>query len=235
MENGNRLDRAVEPLRVLGLDAAARHGWVGVLLDEHGYADACVGAAAGLIAWAEPVSVVAIDIPLGSVAGGSRLADAAARRFVGARFSSVFSAPAREVLTALDFASANATLTKLGAPRLSQQAWALIPKMIEADTIAASDERLFEVHPEVSFRHLAGDSLPWSKKSWNGLLLRRQLLADAGVALPERIRGVKGVAADDVVDAAVAAWSARRIATGVACPLPDPPQSVDGRQVAIWY
>ena len=107
--------------------------------------------------------------------------------------------------------------------------------MIEADTIAASDERVFEVHPEVSFRHLAGDSLPWSKKSWNGLLLRRQLLADAGVALPERIPGVKGAAADDVVDAAVAAWSARRIATGVARPLPDPPQSVDGRQVAIWY
>ena len=41
-------------------------------------------------------------------------------------------------------------------------------------------------------------------------------------------------AADDVVDAAIVAWSARRIARGEARPLPDPPEVAHGRPVAIW-
>jgi predicted RNase H-like nuclease len=40
---------------------------------------------------------------------------------------------------------------------------------------------------------------------------------------------------DDVLDAAAAAWSANRIAKGEAVSLPDPPESKDGLQVAIWY
>lgn len=50
--------------------------------------------------------------------------------------------------------------------------------------------------------------LAWSKKSWNGLLLRRRLLIGAGIELPDVIADVAGAAADDVVDAAVVAWSA---------------------------
>jgi len=41
---------------------------------------------------------------------------------------------------------------------------------------------------------------------------------------------------DDVVDAAVVAWSATRIARGEAQSLPEPPEhDSDGRPVAIWY
>ena len=44
-----------------------------------------------------------------------------------------------------------------------------------------------------------------------------------------------GVVSDDVVDAAAAAWSARRIARGAARSMPDPPErSSDGRPVAVW-
>lgn len=127
------------------------------------------------------------------------------------------------------------TLAELGAPKLFQQAWALIPKLVEAEVLAAIDGRVVEVHPEVSFRELAGRPLAWSKRSWNGLLLRRDLLAGAGIALPDLISGVTGAAADDVVDAAAAAWSARRLAKGAGRSLPDPPQLSDGRRVAIWY
>jgi predicted RNase H-like nuclease len=46
-----------------------------------------------------------------------------------------------------------------------------------------------------------------------------------------RVAGV-----DDVLDAAVAAWSAQRIARGEARCLPDPPErDAEGRSVAIWY
>lgn len=45
----------------------------------------------------------------------------------------------------------------------------------------------------------------------------------------------RGVPIDDVLDAAAAAWSGQRIAEGTARCLPDSPESVQGRVVAIWY
>jgi predicted RNase H-like nuclease len=219
---------------VVGVDAAGRLGWVGVVVDDTGFVGARFGALREIVEWAEPVGVVGVDIPIGHVPGGTRQADIRARRFVGSRGASVFAAPPAEVLGAGSYAEANATLTGLGLPMLSRQAWALVPKMVEAAALAAVDERVFEVHPEVSFCELAGECLGWSKKSWNGLLLRRRLLTDAGVELPEVIVDLGGAVADDVVDAAVVAWSARRIAGGTACPLPDPPQESGGRSVAIW-
>ncbi|MBL0886399.1 DUF429 domain-containing protein [Myceligenerans indicum] len=38
---------------------------------------------------------------------------------------------------------------------------------------------------------------------------------------------------DDVLDAAVACWSARRVAAGDAVRYPDPPQRLDGIEAAI--
>jgi predicted RNase H-like nuclease len=221
-------------VRALGVDAAGKHGWVGVVLDGDGYQGARLGSLREIIDWAEPVDAIGVDIPIGHVAGGSRRADVEARRFIGPRASSVFAAPPVEVLGATSYAEANEVLASKGAPMLSRQAWALVPKIVEAATIAESDERVVEVHPEVSFCELAGECLAWSKKSWNGLLLRRRLLAEAGVVLPEVIPEVAGAVADDVVDAAVVAWSARRIATGTARSIPNPPEESRGRQVAIW-
>ena len=49
------------------------------------------------------------------------------------------------------------------------------------------------------------------------------------ITLPDEIDEIDGVVADDVVDAAVVAWSARRVANGTALSLPDPPEQGDGR------
>ncbi|WP_373069632.1 DUF429 domain-containing protein [Gemmatimonas sp.] len=220
--------------RVVGIDAAGKHGWIGVVVDGDGFRDAHLGPLCEIVAWAEPVGAIGIDIPIGHVAVGRRRADTEARAFIGPRRSSVFPAPPTEVLTAGSYEDANATLTSLGLPKLSQQAWALIPKIVEAAALAESDDRVFEAHPEVSFCELAGHPLAWSKKSWNGLLLRRRLLADAGIVLPDVIPEVAGAVADDVVDAAVVAWTARRIARGTARTLPDPPEESLQREVAIW-
>jgi predicted RNase H-like nuclease len=219
--------------RVVGIDAAGNKGWVGVVLETGGFRGARLGSLREIIDWAEPVDAIGVDIPIGHV-GGSRRADVEARRFVGARGSSVFPAPPAEVLGAATYGQANEMLTAMGVQMVSRQAWALGPKIIEAALIADSDPRVFEVHPEVSFRELAGDSLAWSKKSWNGLLLRRRLLAEAGIVLPDVIADVGGAVSDDIVDAAVAAWSARRIATESARSFPDPPEELGGRRVAIW-
>lgn len=86
----------------------------------------------------------------------------------------------------------------------------------------------------------AGLGLVPSKHSAEGHALRLDLLGryfgqgavEALVAsVPRRL-----AAADDVVDALAALWSAERIAAGRAGSLPSPP-AVDsaGLQMAIWY
>lgn len=207
---------------------------MGVVIDREGFQQARLGTLRDIIAWAEPIEVIGVDIPIGHGTAAGRRADVAARAFVGARASSVFAAPAADVLGVASYHEANQILAGRGYPRLSRQAWALVPKMVEAAAIAETDDRVFEVHPEVSFCEMAGQCLVWSKKSWNGLALRRRLLAEAGVLLPDAIPAAGGASVDDIVDAAAAAWSARRIAAGTARSLPDPPEEAGGRRVAIW-
>jgi predicted RNase H-like nuclease len=58
----------------------------------------------------------------------------------------------------------------------------------------------------------------------------------AGIVLPDDLGSAgRAAAVDDVLDAAAAAWTARRVAHGQAHPLPDPPEHLtDGRTAAIW-
>lgn len=221
-------------VRVLGLDVAGRLGWVGVVVDGDGFVDAVVGSLVDVVDLAGRVSVVGVDIPIGGDPDAARRCDAEARRFVGPRGSSVFSAPPIADPGAT-YAATNDALATAGRPKLSRQAWALLPRMREAAAAAAVDDRIIEVHPEVSFREMAVEALAWPKKSWNGQALRRRLLAEHGIVVPDELPAVGVVPADDLLDAAAVAWSARRIARGEASSLPDPPERHAGRAVAIWY
>jgi predicted RNase H-like nuclease len=79
-----------------------------------------------------------------------------------------------------------------------------------------------EVHPEVSFAVLAGRPLAFAKRTWNGHRERLRLLGRAGIKIPERLDAGL-VPADDVLDAAVAAWTATRIARGEQVTFPADP------------
>jgi predicted RNase H-like nuclease len=63
---------------------------------------------------------------------------------------------------------------------------------------------------------------------------RRRLLTTAGVELPDELSAGQA-GADDVLDAAIASWSAVRKASGEAVPLPPDPPVQEGRLVAIRY
>lgn len=181
-------------------------------------------------------SVVGVDIPIGLPDSSGRQADDLARRFVGPRRNSVFSTPGRAVLEAATYQEALDVTRALGVTGISKQSFGLAQKILEVDQIAQDNERVMEVHPEVSFRAMAGQPLTYSKKSWNGASLRRMLLAQHDIRLPDDL-GEAGLApVDDVLDAAAAAWTADRIARGKAISLPDPPEEfADGRKAAIWY
>jgi len=124
----------------------------------------------------------------------------------------------------------------MSGKKIPKQAWELRHKMLDAYPHWCDDpERIREVHPECSFRQMAGAPLLSKKRQWSGLRDRLAMLRQHGIDVVADDHDLP-VAADDVVDAAAAAWSAHRIALGSALSLPTTPEfDADGRAVAIWY
>ena len=179
---------------------------------------------------------IGVDIPFGLAEGKQRDADAAARDYLTGQASSVFSAPPREVLAAADYDEAQSISRRLVGKGMSEQAFAIVPKIREVDAFAC-DDRIHEVHSEICFKVLNdGAALRARKKTWGGIQHRLSLLKTAGIHIPSDLGDANAVGTDDVVDAAVAAWSARRIAEGAARRFPAEPTQRDrsGRSIVIW-
>jgi predicted RNase H-like nuclease len=214
---------------VAGLDAC-RSGWVAVVLDDGRFEEALVGPAfTAVLERLDRASAIGVDIPIGLPADDAlpRPADGACRAFVGPRRGSVFPTPPRAALLASSYAEARRVL-----PSLSAQSYALRRKILEVD--AALTDRVFEVHPEASFAAMGTAPMTHPKRTWNGLMERRALLAAAGIEIPGDLPGCDA-AADDVLDAAAVAWTAARKVRGEARTLPEEPPWDGGRAVAIWY
>jgi predicted RNase H-like nuclease len=106
-----------------------------------------------------------------------------------------------------EFGVANRRCRQRTGGGLTRQAWALREKLREAND-CWSRLPMYEVHPEVSFRQMAGAVLSLPKTTWYGQTMRRGLLAAHGIVVPDEL-GEAGLAApDDVLDAAAAACSA---------------------------
>jgi cyanase len=224
---------------VTGVDAC-RNGWVAVDLDDDGLLDGRAGIRVGpalgaLLGGTAAGQVVGIDMPLGLLAEGWRAADRDARALLGARRSSVFAIPPGPVWQELTYPAANQRCRALTGRGLSAQAWGLRRKLLEAnDYRLRCRPALHEVHPELSFRALAGTPLRHPKRLPAGAAERRGLLARAGIDIPPD--GPWSRIEADVLDAAAAAWTARRIAAGQARTIPDPPQTDGhGYEIAIRY
>jgi predicted RNase H-like nuclease len=211
-------------MRVVGLDAC-RGKWLAVLLDEGRFADADIGSAATLVGSWPDAHAIGVDIPIGLPDSPTREADRDARRFVGERRSSVFPTFPRCVLEAGTYDEAKARCTARGWQRPSIQSFGMRHRIFEIAALADADERVVEVHPEVSFRELLGRT-PGPKRTASGAAERRLGLAKAGIELPDL-----PYPDDDVLDAAVVAWSAMRYARGEALPLPERHRT---RIATIW-
>jgi predicted RNase H-like nuclease len=225
---------------VLGVDGC-RSGWVGVVLTPGRPVAGVLGATIATVveaagAAAGTLQAVGIDMPIRLPEAGYRQAELAARLHLGRKASSIFPTPPRPVLDAPSYADACAVARTLEGRAISRQAWALRAKILEVGAwLPAAPCPVHEVHPEVSFSLLTGAPILAGKRSAAGLEARRQALAEAGIVAPTELAETRGVAVDDVLDAAVVAWSARRIAAGRARSFPDPPERLpDGRPDAIW-
>jgi predicted RNase H-like nuclease len=206
------------PRRAVGFDGCA-NGWVAVELVDGRVARVEVAARLlDVLARADGPAAAAADVPIGLL-DEARDADAAARRLLPGRASSVFSTPPRAVVdawragTVTTHAEASALARDVTGKGLSQQAWRLVPRIAEADEVVAGGSSLLEVHPEVAFAVAAGEPLP-RKRSWAGLSARQRILGRLGVGLPACFDGDDLAAPDDVVDAAICAWVADGAAQG---------------------
>lgn len=221
-------------MRVVGIDGCPG-GWFGFVLAEGATATAAP-TVAGVLSAVGPVDVAAIDVPIGLPRRGPRAADVAARARLGARRSTVFLTPARQVLEAPTLAEAVAVSRARTGVGVSAQAYQLRSRVLEVDGwVRTADVDAREAHPEVSFAVMSGGPLTTSKKTWAGVTERLALLSSHGVEVPSDLGSAGAVAGpDDVVDAAAVAWTARRIATGHATCIPSVPEDLDGWPSAIW-
>jgi predicted RNase H-like nuclease len=225
---------------VLGVDACAA-GWVGAIL-EPGAPRPRVAVASTIAGLVESVrrslgiQVVGIDIPIGLPDRSTRQADTLARKALPGKASSVFTTLTRAAYAEDTRAAADSVNRALTGQGVGAQAFALRAKILEVDTWVRSRPTVtvVEVHPELSFAVMAGAPLLPGKKTDEGRRDRLAALATAGLLSPSVLAG-PGYAADDVLDACAAAWTAARVAAGEAWSLPDPPQTwSDGIPAAIW-
>lgn len=242
-----------------GLDGC-QGGWVCARWDGGaGLTLARLDAVEDLFEAADAPLVAAIDIPIGlpeRAGPGGRPPERLVRPRLGMRQSSVFSVPSRAAVEAGGAlhlpederyrAACTVARATSDPPRaISKQCFHILPKILEVDRVLRSrpalDGRLFECHPEVSFWAMNGQrEVPLPKKVKgrsfeDGLNFRRALLSAAGMPVErvtrETARRLKA-GFDDVVDACACAWTARRIAQGIALSFPDPPER-DGAGLRI--
>ncbi len=199
--------------RLVGVDGC-RGGWVAVALPGP---EVVVRATLREVLEAFPdANRVAVDIPIGLPAGpGGRASDRAAKTLLGRASSRVFPAPTRACLDAPSYAAARRV-----EPSLSAQSYALRRKILEADRFR-DDPRVVEAHPELAFLAFAGEALV-AKRTWDGQMRRRAVLAERGLVLPDDLGPTGGTAAaDDVLDAAACALVAAAVADDTAVCLGD--------------
>lgn len=234
----------VAPIRAVGVDAC-KTGWVAVWVAD-GRLHARFHKTFGELAAAYPhVACIAVDLPIGLTAAGPRACDKAARALLGPpRDSSVPPAPDPRLLTVADFAAATARSLALTQKGVSRQVFNTFPRVVEVDDLMTPllQTWIVEMHPEVSFRAMAGGTpMAHSKSTPAGYEERREHLAHAlGIRMPatklESRDLVPKAAPDEVLDATAAFWTAQRVADGLAERLPETPElDRRGRRMEIVF
>lgn len=169
----------------------------------------------------DSAALVLVDIPIGlpSKEIPDRKCESLARKLLERRRSSIFSVPARSVLSMPTYEAANEENRRSLGVGLSKQSWAIVPKIREVDhyLLRHREKRVHEMHPEVAFWTL-NQKMPMkhNKRTEPGLderleVLVRNYAESARCFDTARKAFMKSeVANDDIIDAMVGAVTAMK-------------------------
>jgi predicted RNase H-like nuclease len=224
-------------------------GWVSVAFSPAGFADATVDAEVGQL-WGrveDRAERVLVDVPVGLVEEGDpeRPPDRLARAVLGDRAATVTTPPVREATRKRRYPAAERTMQRKTGAALSRAAFAA------SEAIAAVDELLQEVpesrevvgeaHPELCFRAFAGEPMAHSRRTAGGYAERLRTLAefdrDAPPTVQSAAEAVAGtdVRVEDVLDAAVLAYTARPGPGELRTLPPEPEADATGLPMRLYY
>jgi len=186
--------------------------------------------------------VIAVDIPIGLTRHGPRACDLQARRLLGKpRSNSVFPAPIRPILSATSYEEACRESLRIDGRKITRQTNAIRAKVREVDQIisAGLQSWIYEVHPELCFWELHdGQAMQFKKRSKDGKRERLSLLLQPFPEISAHLSQLDSKLAgpDDLLDAAVAAWTAVRIGRKEAAHIPEEPEfDCTGLRMEISY
>ena len=130
-----------------------------------------------------PDSVVVIDMPIElNKKNYLRECDVLAKKYLGKNFqSSIFIPPLKKVLKCSTYQEANKLSKQITGKGLSKQSWHLRSKIIEVQDLSKLSIKVYEGHPECSFKMLKNGTLKAKKKSALGIFERLDLLKKAGL------------------------------------------------------
>jgi predicted RNase H-like nuclease len=225
---------------VAGVDGC-RGGWVAfrVVLPNFGTTVELIDLPAVLGSKPDQLATLAIDIPIG-LPDHPRACDIAARERLGwPRRNSAFSPPCRAALAAKNHGDASAINRRITNRGLSQQAWGIAPKIKQVDDAITPKCQpwAFEVHPEICFWALAGEHPMLNrKKTADGVNERLKLLRREFPDIERHLSNrPSGIAKDDLLDAAVAAWTAMRFYERKAATVCEPERDARGLLATIYF
>ena len=166
-----------------------------------------------------PDSLVVIDMPIElNEENYLRECDVLAKKYLGKEFqSSVFIPPLKRVLKCSTYQEANELSKKIAGKGLSKQSWHLKSKISEVQEISKLFNKIYEGHPECSFKMLKNETLKAKKKSVSGIFERLDLLKRVGLdplSVSLKLENNSSIKIDDVLDSMVLFITALRIVEG---------------------
>ncbi len=166
-----------------------------------------------------PNSVVVVDMPIElNKFNYLRECDILAKKYLGKEFqSSIFIPPLKRVLKCTTYKEANDLSKKIAGKGLSKQSWHLKRKISEVQKLSKLPNKIYEGHPECSFKMLKNESLQAKKKSVLGIFERLDLLKKAGLdplSINLKLGNNYMIKIDDILDSMVLFITALRIVEG---------------------
>jgi predicted RNase H-like nuclease len=222
---------AVKACKTVGMDGC-KDGWaVAALTGERVDIEVYAAIADAFAAHADAERFL-IDMPIGLPENADDLRpDAAARRLLRGKASSIFNCPCRQAVYA-GLKDASAVNRAVLGKALSAQSVGLIPKIRELDEYLCSHAdiraRVFESHPELCFARLSGAPATEKKNRPEGQQKRLSILSPFCPAVRGAVEHAgfrkNRAALDDLIDAACLAVAAQLSLTRPLVSVPERPQ-----------